>query len=752
MEPVLDRLRGTLGLADPVTRVRLVSPARADALAAMGIRTVRDLLTSYPRRYLDLSAVETVQSASVGQQCTIVGIVVDMQKKRPKPRLTLVEITLSDGTGTLIVTAFRQPWLMDKFKQGMRVAAAGELELKFGYKRMTNPYLEEIDAEHDAVYGRIIPVHPACEKVSPALMRTIIGNALAQYLPVYDPLPPELRTKYRLMSRNAALQCIHFPTSMEEAREAKRRLIYEELFSLELLLMQQAYARDAAFTPRVHVVDGPRLAKLWETCPFTPTDDQMRAIVDILDGMGRPHRMNHLLLGDVGTGKTLVAAFACAVAADTGTQAVVLAPTEILAQQHERTLAGLFAPLGIRHGLLTGSTKPEVRADLLARLAAGEIDVLIGTHAVLEPDVVFSDCSLVVIDEQQRFGVDQRATLLERAPGADALYLTATPIPRTLALSLYGDLTLSYLRQKPVSGAGRTTHVVSWQDKGDAYACAKEALERGEQVYVVCPLVDGSAGATGKGGKSSGGKGAGAEGAVAAGRSGGRDGGTLFASDTEEAYVYASVTIESDGDFPDAGPAAAVERQRVLAETVFAGWEVGLLHGRLAAAEKQRVMDEFRAGTINVLVATTVIEVGIDVPNATVMIIDSADHFGLSQLHQLRGRVGRGEKPGEVYLISSSTSKDALGRLSAMVSTDDGFELATYDLSLRREGDVLGNRQHGAGVLRLVNVVRDAAVVEVAHADARALIDADPELAAPKHRALARELREVFAGGTKVGG
>ena len=740
--PLRDRLTNTLGLEDPVDRVRLVSPTRAKALAGMGIHTVRDLITSYPRRYVDLSAVKTVVNARVGEQCTIIGEVYDLKLKRPRPRFEMVQITLTDATGTLMVTAFRQPWLMEKLQKGMRIAVAGEIELFHGAKQMTNPFIEELN-EGEGGHGRIIPIHPACEKIPPAWMRNIISNALAQYLPVYDSMPVELRTKYRLMGRNEALRCIHFPVSMEEVAQAKRRLIYEELLSLELLLMGRAAERDALFAARVHNTTGDNLAKLRKTCPFIPTQDQEDAISRILSEMGADRRMNHLLLGDVGTGKTLVAAFALAAVADTGSQAVLLAPTEILAVQHDRTLGKLFAATGVRQALLTGSTTPQARSEILRQLAAGEIDVLIGTHAVLEDDVRFRDCSLVIIDEQQRFGVDQRAVLLERAPGADALYLTATPIPRTLALSLYGDLSLSYLKQRPISGAGRTTRVVSWKDKGEAYGAAIAALERGEQVYVVCPLVDASSDAeetekadepAAKSSKTSKKK-------------------QLTFSDAEESYEYATVTIQGDDDFPDPAPAAAVERARVLAETVFKGYEVGLLHGKLSGAEKQRVMAEFSEGRVNVLVATTVIEVGIDVPNATVMIIDSADRFGLSQLHQLRGRVGRGSKPGEVFLISSSTSEVAMKRLAAMTTTDDGFELATYDLSLRREGDILGNRQHGASTLKLVNVVRDAAVVETAHKDARAIIDADPQLSAPEHRALARELRAAWADASvKAGG
>ncbi len=723
----IDKLRSTLGLSDPVSNVRLVSPVRAQALHNMGIDTVRDLILSYPRRYLDMTRVETILTATVGQTCTVVGTVYEVKLKRPKPRLSLTEVTLLDGTGTLIVTAFRQPWLADKLKAGMKIAVAGEVEFNYGFKRMTNPFVEVLEGNGGDYHGRMLPVHPACEKISVTLMRTIMGNALDQYLPVYDPIPVNLRLKYDLMSRTQALQCIHFPASPEEADKAKERLIYEELLLLQVLLMHERQQRDACFVPLQHVVDGPVVNKLRETCPFALTEDQAKAITDIFSRLEAPRRMNHLLLGDVGTGKTLVAAFALAAAADSGTQAVLMAPTEILAQQHMKTLSALLKPLGVRLGLLTSSTPKEDRGPLLEGLATGEVNVLIGTHAVLEPGVVFNRCSLVVIDEQQRFGVSQRQTLLEKAPGADALFLTATPIPRTLALSLYGDLTLSYLKQKPVSGAGRKTHVITWQAKGDAYTCACKALERGEQVYVVCPLVDSATEGEGKK-KTSG-------------------------DAPEEQYAYASVTINSGMDFPEGKPSAAVERRESLANTVFRGYEVGLLHGKLPSAEKQQVMADFAAGRIQVLVATTVIEVGIDVPNATVMLIDSADHFGLSQLHQLRGRVGRGEKPGEVYLISSSTSKTATQRLAAMKNVDDGFELASYDLSLRKEGDVLGSKQHGASLLKLVNVVRDKDWVEAAHADAESIIEADPNLQAPEHGALARELRDLFRGtGAKIGG
>ena len=720
-----DRLAATLALDESVGRVRLVSPTRARALDGLGIRTVRDLATHFPRRYIDLSRKAEVATARIGESCTIEGSVHEIKLKKPKPRLSLVELSLVDATGVLMVTCFRQPWLMDQVKPGMRIAVAGKLEFNYGFKRMTNPYLEVLEGERMAE-GMIIPVHPACEKISAAWMRRLVGNALAAASGMYDPLPLELRAKYRLMSRGAALSCIHFPHTMDEVAEARRRLVYEELLLLELMLMRESRERSDGCEPVVHVVDGPHLAALEAAVPFELTDEQQQAKRDILAALAAPQTANHLLLGDVGTGKTVVAAFALAAAADTGTQALLMAPTEVLARQHGKSLGPLFDAAGVTWEVLTGSTSPADREAILARVAGGTTDVLIGTHALLEDDVAPRRLSLVVIDEQQRFGVEQRAKLLAKGEAPDALYLTATPIPRSLALALFGNLTLSYLKHRPHDAARRTTFVHQKADRGHAYDAARAALARGEQVYVVCPLIGQDGGER--------------DAKAADGGSGGRR-----READEEAYEYAAISIETDDDLAGDDVAAASKEASYLQSTLFADYRVELLHGRMPSAEKQAVMQRFRDNDTQVLVATTVIEVGVDVPNATVMIVEDADRFGLSQLHQLRGRVGRGSKAAEVHLVSASKSDAALTRLAAMASTDDGFELASYDLSLRREGDILGNRQHGASGLKLVNVVRDGAVIEAAHADAAAIMAEDPDLELPAHRALAREVRIMYA-------
>jgi ATP-dependent DNA helicase RecG len=762
---------------EPVEKVRLVSPARAKSLAKLGIHTVRDLLCHFPRRYIDLSQILSIGSATIGDQGTIVGSIHDIQLKKPKPRLVLVEITLVDGTGTLMVTCFRQPWLKDVLSPGARIAVSGKLEFGYGYKRMTNPFIEELDGHSPEEGGLVIPVHPATETISTAWMRRLIANALELVKGAYDPLPLDLRVRYLLPARSAAIRAIHFPQGTEEAETARRRLAYEELLLLELYLMTQTAARSQGRKPQAHCVDGSHSRALSANLPFTLTEEQEAARDALAHAMAAPEAANHMLLGDVGTGKTIVAAFGLAACADTGTQAIMMAPTEILARQYGRDLGPLLDLAGISWSVLTGSTTAAERDAQLARARTGEMDVLFGTHALLEDDVVLKECSFVVIDEQHRFGVGQRAKLLAKGEAPDALYLTATPIPRSLALAIYGDLTLSYLRTRPQNKAGNTTRVLRRTERGHAYDAALAALARDERVYVVCPLVGkdadtegdaqkGSAGSTGS--VASAGSAAcvasagsaasakafagspGGAGSLGKGSSHGR-GGSPGGADFDQ-YEYASVSIESEGDFEGGDLKAAMREAAFLQSKTFIDYQVGLLHGSMSGAEKQEAMRRFREGETQVLVATTVVEVGVDVPEATVMIIEDADRFGLAQLHQLRGRVGRGTRPGEVFLVSGSKAPPALERLAAMERTDDGFELASFDLSLRREGDILGNRQHGASVLKLVNVVRDAKVIEAAHRDAADILSCDPLLEGAAYRALGREMRMVFKEARKSEG
>ena len=717
-----DRLAATLVLDERVERVRLVSPTRSRALGDIGIFTVRDLITHFPRRYIDMSDVQTITKASIGKMCTILGTIHEIELKRPKPYLPLVEIGLTDETGVMMVTCFRQPWLMDTLNAGMRIAVSGKMEFDYGFKRFTNPFIEAIENDQNEKGGMIVPVHSATLSISSAWMRRLIGNALDLSRGILDPLPLALRTRYRLQSRQIAFRSIHFPVEVSEIDEARRRLVYEELLLLELHLKTESAQRVCGKSATAHVVDGACLKKLKAELPFELSLEQLVAVDDILERMAQSSVSNHILLGDVGTGKTIVAAFALAACADTGGQAFMMAPTEVLARQYGIKLGDIFDKVGIRWGLLTSSTSSTEKNMLLESFFLGNIDVLFGTHALLEDKVVARKCTLVIIDEQHRFGVKQRDKLLEKGEAPDALYLSATPIPRSLALALYGDHTLSYIRSRPHNVAGNITKVLTKKERGVAYDGALEALGKGHQVFVVCPLIgDGKNEEQNQPSKRP-------------------------ASEFESIeYDYASVSVESEADFERDNLSAAKNEARFLQNKTFSAYKVALLHGKMKSSEKQQVMEGFYNGDVHVLVATTVIEVGIDVPNATVIIIEDADRFGLAQLHQLRGRVGRGDEPGKVFLVSSSKAPKALERLAAMEKTEDGLELATFDLSLRREGDILGNKQHGASMLKLVNVVRDARVIEAAHADAEAILAIDPLLESAEYRGLGREMRTVFS-------
>lgn len=670
-----------------------------------------------------MSKVCNIAASQIGNSCTISGVIYDIKLKRPKRNLSLVEISIQDKTGILIVTVFRQPWLADRLKVGEYIAVAGKVTFDYGFKRMTNPFIEPLGDTPAEVTGSVIPVHGATTKITPAIMRRLIKDALISVDGALDPLPLYLREKYKLESRQVALQNVHFPQLLDEAEAAKRRLKYEELLMLQLFLMLESNKRAKGPNPVSHVTNGLHVDALANSLPFTLTDEQQEALKQLFDGMQANRVVNHMLLGDVGTGKTIIAAFGLAAAADSAGQAFLLAPTEVLAVQHAKSIGSLLESAGVTYALLTGSTESSRRTQITKGFSSGEVQVLIGTHALLEDDVVASNLTFVVIDEQQRFGVEQREKLLSKGQAPDALYLTATPIPRSLALALFGNLTLSYIKKRPIEGSGRTTTVVSKKQRGKAYDAALEALKRNEQVYVVCPLI-----------------GIDSEARTAKVSGTGED---TSANLNDEIY-HPEVIIEDDLDFNLGDVAAATQEAKFLQDVVFSSYKVALLHGGLPADEKRNIMDDFRQGEINVLVSTTVIEVGVDVPNATCMIIEDADRFGLSQLHQLRGRVGRGEKSGEVYLVSATTKEAALKRLSALEQTDDGFKLAEYDLALRKEGDILGNRQSGASALKLVNVIADAAIIEAANKDARNLLAKDPDMIMPQNRALKRELDVVF--------
>ena len=683
-------------LADiDVERLKGVGAKHRDSLAEMGIRTVLDLVTFYPRRYIDRTNQAAIAELVDGDQAMVLAAVRRVNSRRTRQGRSLVEVDLFDGTSYLRVTFFNQAWRARQLKEGMQVIVFGKVERFQGRRQMTNPV---VDLVGDRT-GRIVPVYPQSEKAG--LMTWQIADweaeALRRIQALSDPLPRSFRDELDLAGRDWAMHQIHEPESMGAAQKARQRLAFDELLRLQLVLVMRKRAVERDAVGLRHVVDGELIHRFRKGLPFPLTGAQERAIAEIGADMAGPHPMHRLLQGDVGSGKTLVAVAALLIAVQGGHQAALMAPTEVLAEQHHagvsRLLAGLsvpsdqtlFADRPLEVALLTNRTTAAERTRLQARLADGSVDILIGTHALLTESVAFRSLGCVVIDEQHRFGVEQRAALREKGPGQvvpDVLVMTATPIPRTAAMTVYGDLDTTVLDEMP---PGRTPIATSWArgpvEEAAVWATVRGEVEAGHQAYVVCPLID------------------------------------------ESEKVQAR--------------SASEEYERLSSEEL-AGLRLGLLHGQMPARDKEAVMDSFRRREIDVLVSTTVIEVGVDVPNATVMVIEDADRFGIAQLHQLRGRVGRGADRSWCFLLGEGLGPDSEERLGALERTTDGFELAEVDLELRGEGTILGTRQKGATDLKLASLRRDKDLVAVARRVAFALVEGDPGLDA--HRDLVEEI------------
>ncbi len=675
----------------PVSTARFVDRGRSEALGRLGITTIGDLICHYPFRYLDLSERLPLSQARPGTDVTVIGRVHRVHVKHPRPRLSIIEVAITDDSGILLGVWFNQPYMADRFKEGEHVAFAGRVEQDYGFLQIKNPFVEKLGrSDEPTSLGRILPVHRSTEGLSSNWLRRLVAAALDDAGDVPDFIPTDSRVARGLLPLRAALRMIHFPPALADADRARTRLAYDEFLCLQLGLALRRHRLTVERPGIAHVSDGNSLTSLREAIPFQLTDDQLSAIENILVDMASARPMNRLLLGDVGTGKTIVAAHALCASADTGTQSTMMAPTEVLAVQYADKVGPLLDAAGVSWALLTGSLTPAGRAEILAAVAEGTTAVLFGTHALIEHDVSFADLSLAIVDEQHRFGVSQRLALRRKGVAADMLVMSATPIPRTLALTRFGDLDTSYLRQRP-HGDGRsrvTTHLIDRVRRGDAYDSVRRAVSEGRQAYVVCPLID--------------------------------------ESDALQAR------------------AASKEAQRLQRE-VFSDLRVGLLTGKMRPSERLGVMERFRKGELDVLVATTVIEVGVDVANATVMIVEDAERFGLAQLHQLRGRIGRGKYPGEIFLFADPKTPEGKARMRAIASADDGFALAEEDLRLRGAGQLMGEAQHGLPELTLASLVDDANLLESARVDAFMLIETDPHLSAPENAPLLRETRRRFA-------
>ena len=706
-------------LAMDVGRLKYVSGAREEALRRLKIESVGDLLSHIPRRYLDFTRACSIETAPIGSVATIVGTV-DRVSNRPTRRrgLTLTEVFLADDAGIMKLAFFKQPWIARQLAPGDRLVVSGKVEFAYGFKQMASPHYEKLEEGRSA--GSILPVHPATGDLSAAWMRRIVSVALEAASTFPDPLPAPLRARRGVMSLSRAYREIHFPSSLAEVAPARRRLAYDEVLYLQLALRLRNDANLLDVKPWAHT-PGAHVGRLRAALPFSLSGEQEAAVGDILADMARPDRvMSRLLLGDVGTGKTAVACVALAACADTGTQGCVMAPTGVLASQYAVKAGPLLEAAGISWALVTAATPAAERARTRERLAAGGITVLFGTHAVLSDDIRFRRLSLAVIDEQHRFGVGQRNALRAKGPGADLLVMTATPIPRTLALSVYGDLETSIIRHRPIEGAGVSTRVLDASNRDIAYGAVRAALEEGRQAYVICPLVEPG-------------------------------------DDTSEFEDVPGIERDGDGSERRAPRLHSVAEEAVGLERVFPFARLGSLPRRTGAREKDAAIEAFRSGEIQVLVSTTVVEVGVDVPNATVMIIENGERFGLATLHQLRGRVGRGKLSGSCFIMAEGTGgkrdSPALARLRALERTSDGFELAECDLRLRHEGEILGLRQSGGVSLRFVDLDADADLIEAAHEDAERLLEGSRTLesvaALPLRHEVIRRFGDVFK---EVGG
>ena len=674
----------------PVTAVRYVDRPRAALLARLGIRTVEDLVRHYPLRWLDLRSTAPLGSLPLGIDVTAIGTVHEVSVKHPRPRLTIVEVAIVDDSGVLVGVWFNQSYIRQRVKPGDRVAFAGKVQIEYGLRQMRTPFVELLGTgETSVALARILPVHPATEGLSSNWVRRLVTEALSAFGDVPDPLPASHRARRGLWPLRSALRAIHFPRDEDERIAARRRLAYEELLALQIGIASRRHSLVDERSGHRHITSGPRLAGLAAALPFELTSDQRAAVTDVLKDMAGPAPMNRMLLGDVGSGKTVVAAMALAAAADSGTQAAMMAPTEVLARQYARAVGGSLDAAGVRWALLMGSTPARERREILAAVRSGEVPVLLGTHALLTEDVVIPRLSLAIVDEQHRFGVAQRLGLRGKGEAADLLVMTATPIPRSLALTLYGDLDVTYLRERP-GGRGPehvSTRLVPRGARQEAYDVVRAAVSDGGQAYIVCALVEESEGSEAK---------------------------------------------------------AAVREAERLRRKVFPDLRVGLLTGQMRTNEKISAMEEFRGGRTDVLVATTVIEVGVDVPGASVMIVEDAERFGLAQLHQLRGRIGRGERSGQLLLFADPKTSEGRARMEAFIGTADGFELAEADLRLRGEGQLLGERQSGLPGLRLASLLGDADLIEMARADAKEMVGSDPHLVGAQHEPLLESVRRAL--------
>jgi len=686
------------GLDSPVTAVRGIGPKRSERLERLSVHTIRDLLYFLPRRYDDYSHLVPINRLEYGEEVTIIARVEQAYTRETRGGGTLFKAVLTDGTGSVEVTWFNQPYLANSIKPGQQIVISGEVDEYLGQLCFTSPQWEPMREEllHTK---RIVPVYPLTEGLSAKALRGLMKRVVTYWtrrLP--DFLPPSVLQAEGLLDLETAVLQAHFPSSHELLERARRRLAFNELFVLQVALLRQRHEWHSEPGQPISIHEDV-LHTFVDGLPYDLTAAQERALQQIVSDLRTDQPMTRLLQGDVGSGKTVVAAAAMALTAAADAQAALMAPTEILAEQHYQTLTRLFEEIfdsDLQVRLLTGSVTGDERDRVYAGLERGEVDIVVGTHALIQEELTFDRLALAVVDEQHRFGVRQRDALRQKGYNPHLLVMTATPIPRSLQLTVWGHLDVSVIDEMPPGRKPIVTRLIFPTERERAYAFVRSQIEKGRQAFIICPLVE-------------------------------------------------------ESDKLDAK--AAVDEYERLQEHIFPDLELGLLHGRMSGEEKDATMARFARGDLDILVATSVIEVGIDVPNATVMLIEGAERFGLAQLHQFRGRVGRGEHASYCLLVSDSSAEEAQERLKAVEATNDGFALAQKDLDMRGPGEFLGTRQSGFSEAVLsfeLAKIADLRLVEQAREAARRFFETDPELDDPAHRLLARRVERILEQGGKI--
>jgi len=686
-----------MALNSPITVLSGIGPTQSKRLARLGVRKIREMLYLFPRRYDDFSTLKTINQLEYGEEVTIMGRIWDVSTRRTRSGGVITKAIVEDGSGTIEVTWFNQPHLSRQLKPSRQIVLSGQVDEYLGRLTFQSPQWEPLDRQllHTA---RLVPIYPLTEGISARWLRKLMKRTVDYWSHrVPDHLPEEIRRRVGIMDLETALRQVHFPEDWDRLERARYRLAFDELFVIQIGVLRQRQEWQSE-PGQVIAVDDDMLQHFVLSLPFTLTGAQQRALGDIVQDLRRDRPMKRLLQGDVGSGKTVVAATAMALTKAAGAQTALMAPTEILAEQHFSTISGLLNALGpaaeaegANHGtvrLLTGSTPAAEKEAVYQGLADGSVDVVVGTHALIQEGVQFQRLALVIIDEQHRFGVAQRAALRQKGYNPHVLVMTATPIPRSLALTLYGDLDLSVIDELPPGRQPIQTRLLLPTERERAYGFVRSQIERKRQAFIICPLVE------------------------------------------ESEKVEAK---------------AAVKEHQRLQNQVFPDLRLGLLHGRMKGEEKEEVMGQFARGELDILVSTSVVEVGIDVPNASVMLVEGANRFGLAQLHQFRGRVGRGEHTSYCLLIADSVTDASEERLKAIETTHDGFVLAEKDLELRGPGEFFGTRQSGLPDLRLANFA-DLRLLEVARGEAQRLFDTDPELASPDLRLLVQQVDRFWLG------